>query len=49
MEWLFRGPIAPQCVNVNDGECTVALLGYGDAPGLAPVMNEIVRVKKRLP
>jgi hypothetical protein len=41
--------MAPECVNVDDGECAVALLGYGNAPGLAPVMNEIVCVKKRLP
>jgi len=27
MERLFRGPIAPQCVNVNYGECAIALVG----------------------
>ena len=49
LQWLFRGPITPECVNVNDGECAVALLGYQDAQRLALVMNEIVRVKERLP
>jgi hypothetical protein len=49
MEWLARGPIAPECVNVNDGECAVALLGYHDTQRLTLVMKEIVRVKKRLP
>lgn len=49
MERLFRGPIAPQCVNVNYGECAIALLGYCDAQRLALVVNEIVRLKERLP
>ena len=49
MEQLVRRPIAPQCVDVNDSECAIALLGYCDAQRLALVVNEIVRVKKRLP
>jgi hypothetical protein len=49
MERLFRDPIAPQCVNVNYGECAVALLGYCDAQRLALVVNEIVPLEERLP
>jgi hypothetical protein len=49
MEQLVGGPIAPQCVNVNDGECAVALIGYCDAQCLALVVNQIVRLKKSLP
>lgn len=49
MEQLFRGPIAPQCVNVNDGESAIVLLGDHDAQCLAFVVNEIMRLKKRFP
>jgi hypothetical protein len=49
MERLFRDPIAPQCVNVNYGECAIALLGNCNAQRLALVVNEIVRLKERLP
>jgi hypothetical protein len=49
MERLFRGPIAPQCVNVNYCECAIALIGHRDAQRLALVVDEIVRLKERLP
>src|SRR5207302_10859657 len=49
LQWLFRGPVTPECVIVNDGECAVALLGYQDEQRLALVMNEIVCLTQRLP
>jgi hypothetical protein len=47
MEQLVCGTIAPKCVNVNDGECAIALLGDCDSQRLAFVVDEIVRLKER--